>query len=414
MVRPSRAAALALAWVPALAAGAVYDGSQSLDAYTGVVVSSGRVVGLGGAFVGVGEGVGGATVNPAAVAQRDRHAGDAWALDGIFTWYVPRPDQLGGLDLANDGSPDGGLGLSEVLLAGGGLQLGRLGAGVLAQVWTVGVDRSATERVTLSTADVSFAAGWCGWRDALAVGGSATIALGSIGVGPPGSPSRTTLGYTDTVLRVGALWRPRGERFRIGVAWRPPSRATPDGDRSAFPVTTPASFLSPWLVSLGASAWFGPNAGLYNEPPPVERRLHPEWGTGPGWETSRKMPVLLSVQLDLVGPTRGAVSMESALLAPAEAQPSGEKPSMVPRAGVEWEAWPRWARIRGGSYLEPSRTGASPRLHGTFGAEARVPFWPWDLQVGLAGDVASLYQNVSLSIGFWGDYGPSTARRAAL
>jgi hypothetical protein len=66
-------------------------------------------------------------------------------------------------------------------------------------------------------------------------------------------------------------------------------------------------------------------------------------------------------------------------------------------------------RVRGGAYLEPSRTGAGYRLHGTFGLEVRVPCWPWDLQVALAADAARMYTNASFSVGFWSDLGPARA-----
>ena len=85
----------------------------------------------------------------------------------------------------------------------------------------------------------------------------------------------------------------------------------------------------------------------------------------------------------------------------------GERASLAIRGGVEWEAWPDVLRVRGGTYFEPSRTGGAYRPHGTFGLDVRVPFWPWDLQVALAGDVARMYTNASLSIGFWSDLGPS-------
>jgi hypothetical protein len=116
--------------------------------------------------------------------------------------------------------------------------------------------------------------------------------------------------------------------------------------------------------------------------------------------------VLVSGQLDVIGPVRNAVSIESALLS-GDAIPSGRDASFAIRGGAEWEGWPDVLRVRGGTYLEPSRTGAGYRLHGTFGLEVRVPFWPWDLQVALAADAARMYTNSSFSVGFWSDLGPS-------
>jgi hypothetical protein len=91
----------------------------------------------------------------------------------------------------------------------------------------------------------------------------------------------------------------------------------------------------------------------------------------------------------------------SALGAAAAARTSGARASVVPRAGAEWECWPDRLRVRAGSYLEPSRTGAGARAHGTFGAEVRLRAFSWDLQVALSGDAARRYRNVGLSLWFW-------------
>jgi hypothetical protein len=77
------------------------------------------------------------------------------------------------------------------------------------------------------------------------------------------------------------------------------------------------------------------------------------------------------------------------------------------RAGVEWEPWPERIRARGGAYLEPSRAGGSARLHGTFGVEGRIPFvFGHALKLGLSGDLAERFRNVSLSLGFWSSFAP--------
>jgi len=184
------------------------------------------------------------------------------------------------------------------------------------------------------------------------------------------------------------------------------------GDRAGFPAETPDAFAVPWTVALGAAAFLGPNGDRANEPPPVALAAHPEWGEGPAWEPQGRAPVLLSVQVDLIGPASGATSAAAAF--DASPRPSGRSPSLVARLGAEWEPWPSTVRLRAGTYLEPSRVGASTRLHGTFGVEGRVPFWLRDLDVGVGGDVADRYRTVSFSLGFWGDVGPAPPRPPAL
>ena len=57
---------------PVLAAPAPFDGSQSIDAWNGLVMSFSRATGLGGAYVGVAEGQDDAVFNPAATTNSIR------------------------------------------------------------------------------------------------------------------------------------------------------------------------------------------------------------------------------------------------------------------------------------------------------------------------------------------------------
>ena len=401
---PRHARPLALAIAAALAAAAPGRGAPApIDAYAGPTVASGRVLGLAGAYVGVGEGLAGAAVNPASVAERNRLLERPWDVDGVLTWYLPAANELAQLDFANDGAADGRLTGAGDLLAGVGGQAGRLGAGVLVRAWAITADRAPFASAGVGTTEVSVVAGWSALRDALVVGAALDVAHGSVQVTPPGAPDRE-LEYEARILRLGALYQPRGEPWRVGAALDPGGRATPLGDRSTFPVATPDAFVFPWTFSIGGSMWIGPNARRYNEPSPFALAQHPEWGDGPEWEPSSRLPVLVTVQLDLVGPAHGE-TLDSALGLAAVA--SGRHPSVVPRAGVEWEPSRRTFRARAGTYLEPSRTGVGARGHGTFGLELRIPFWPWDLQLALGGDVAPRFRNVALSIGLWSDRGPA-------
>jgi hypothetical protein len=284
-------------------------------------------------------------------------------------------------------------------------QAGRLGAGILGRAWALAAPRPGEGTIEVGTWDAAFSVGWSALRDSLVLGASLTSVRGQVNLRPPLGPV-TTLLYEGSTWRLGALLKPRGRAFRVGLSLDRGGRARPAASRATFPVATAAEVVFPWTLALGASAWLGPNAGRYNEPSPFALARHPEWGEGPRLERSRRRPVLVTAQVDLVGPVRNAVSVESALLTGAEVR-SGEDASVAVRAGVEWEGWPDVLRVRGGSYLEPSRTGGDPRPHGTLGLEVRIPFWPWDLQAGFAADVARMYANASLSLGFWSDLGPS-------
>jgi hypothetical protein len=407
---PLAAPVLAVALASAAAA-QTFDGTQGVDTYTGPVISPARITGLGGAYVGVAEGLDGAQANPAAVAQRRGRLERGWDWDWLLTWYLPDPRDVARQDLGNDGESDAGLsGVGNAQL-GLSFQRGRLGVGVFARGWTVVAPRGGVGDVTLETKDASLALGWSALRDSLVVGASATDVSGVVSIALSGASSGGApthrLEYSGSTLRFGVLWRPRGRPVRLGASFHPAASARAQGDRSALPVTTPARFVFPWSASLGASAWLGPNARRTNEPPPFELERHPEWGPGPAWEETARRPVLVSAQLDVVGRSPGAVSVESVLDPSGGAVASGRSASVGVRLGAEWEPYPERLRARGGTYLEPSRTGGDPRLHGTFGLEGRIPFLRgYDLKLGLAGDLASRFRNVSLSLGFWSSDAP--------
>jgi hypothetical protein len=405
------AAALVVALAPAgEAAAQAFDGTRGVDTYTGPVISPARILGLGGAYVAVAEGLAGAQANPAAIAQRDRHLARSWDWDWLLTWYLPNPRDVSRQDLGNDGRSDAGLsGLANAQL-GLSFQSGPLGVGVFARGWTVAAPRTDAGSVQMEIKDVSLAAGWSAFSDVLVLGASWTAVSGAVqafsAAATAGSTVAEKVEYSGNTLRFGALYRPRGQPWRLGVALYPAATARASGDRSAVPVATPAQFVFPATASVGVSAWIGPNARRYNEPPPFALENHPEWGPGPEWEESRRRPVLVSAQVDVVGTAPSSVTVESAVAPEGQGVPSGRSASLALRAGAEWEPFAESFRVRGGGYLEPSRTGASPRPHGTFGAEVRIPFWMRDLQLGLAGDVAERFQNVSLSLGFWSSLGP--------
>jgi len=104
---------------------------------------------------------------------------------------------------------------------------------------------------------------------------------------------------------------------------------------------------------------------------------------------------------------------ESALFPAAPGARSGQRASLVPRAGVEWEPWARAVRLRGGELpraVALGRGAARPRLLRRRGAGAVLAL---GLQVSLAADLARAYTNASVSNAFWSDLGPGRVPAAA-
>ena len=116
----------------------------------------------------------------------------------------------------------------------------------------------------------------------------------------------------------------------------------------------------------------------------------------------------------LTGPVEEGVGIESFLN--RRVQRSGERPSLSPRLGLEFEPIPNWLQARAGFYFEPTRfsrnADGSPsrgRSHATLGCDVKVlkwnvfktfPEYNWFRIVG-AVDVAREYFNWGLSIGVW-------------
>ena len=120
--------------------------------------------------------------------------------------------------------------------------------------------------------------------------------------------------------------------------------------------------------------------------------------------------VLLSASVLITGPVRNAVGVESFLQ--RRVNRSGEQVSLSPRLGVESEVIPHWLRLRGGSYLEPTRfqtSSAAARLHGTFGLDVRL--FPWTVfglfeegtswRAGGVVDGSQRYLGWGATIGVW-------------
>ena len=120
--------------------------------------------------------------------------------------------------------------------------------------------------------------------------------------------------------------------------------------------------------------------------------------------------ILVTTSLMISGSVQNAVGIESML--DRTVQRSGEQLSLSPHLGVETELIPNWLRVRGGSYLEPSRFRSNQkgaRLHATFGFDQKVfswdvfGVWPEDTawRVGGSLDASRSYLGWGISIGNW-------------
>jgi hypothetical protein len=202
----------------------------TLDLYRGPVLAGSRVVGLGGAFAPIAEGVAGFAYNPAAVAQRHPWSTEwfDWELDAGVTF----PTSLTSVDFDNNGDDSYTRKANFFLSFGGGIQLGDLGLGLSSDIESYRVASRADERRQLEVA-VS--------ETLLLVGHSLFDGAFLFGMGLSGTTiditqplaDGTTLAVGSTsgiAFRVGGLLAPPDWPFRIGLSTRlaPPAAWVPD------------------------------------------------------------------------------------------------------------------------------------------------------------------------------------------
>ena len=408
---------------PSVARAAGFDGTQNLDVFEGPVVATGRITGLGGAFTAVAEGQDGEPFNVASLAQRDRDLDQPWNWDFVLGVSVPTGTTLTTQDFDNDGVPDIDLTSRRSFQLGLSLQIRRFGLGLLVQNVSRRAAFGKQDALSVDVQDASLGAAYAFLDETLILG--AELVLGNAVVQKHDSPDAEVPGpvaqvaYAGLRPRLGLLWRPRDSSFRVGahIDVGQTARVT---DRRPLEgvVLLPTSASIPAVYRLGISRWLGPNSTHYNDPSPQrvreeaalpeEKRRKFFEGMGPDRVKTPWKPVLIAADLVIIASSPNAVSVGGYLRQGGDADPvrAGAGFNIALHAGAEWEAVPSWVVIRGGSYLEPSRYGALPRPHATFGMEVKLPFWPIDLRLALAGDVAPRLENISFSIAPWRSFGP--------
>ncbi len=389
---PVIAVALAALAAPAAAQEFVVDRHVVADFFQGPIIASGRVVGLGGAYVGVAEGAEGHLANPAAFAVRAAPFAHDW-----FDWDVT----LSTLNVSRDEQIDVGQGGQQSFddarfaQAGFNLKFGEHGFGI--QVRTQDYDRTLTvlgrPETTIVVRQTYFGlgyglhvrGGW--WVGGLLYGGSAELLIGA-------DDAAQVIGGG---LLFGGLYAPPGSRWRLGATLRSgvvgqEVDSTPDPAAVPAGLEVPDAVAVPWEIGLGASYVFGPRGG----------NVRPTFGRGarPTPPAGRRY-VLLAADLVLTGPApEGAVGPGG--LFGEDERPSGRYVSPSLRVGAESEVWADVLVLRAGSYFEPDRYAAfDGRVHATAGVDLHLGELIWDWEVGAVVDWAPAYLNWGLGLGFW-------------
>ncbi len=423
--------------------------SYAVDLAGGPVLAGSRALGLAGAYVAIAEGVDGNLHNPAAPAVRA--AWSATHVDYDASLGLLFPGTLASTDFYNTGRGRTDLRRSDprefaLLAPAANLQIGPWGVGVGLEVFRYGLLRQPDP--TLGGEEEVIRAQFSTFRAFLARAVDDGQIVGGIGLQVTAldvttkdeiiSRSGNVFTTRGVSFEGGLLWRPTGERFRLGVALRAPVTTDVDsrgravgGDlvlrdpQSPDAIWLPRRVKRPWSSDFGAAVQLGPrplNVG-WLDPIVVmrrvdtylearerlrERRLERAARLGSdareaaedelereadadrryrGTQRERvtellrerydRVPrryVLLSAALHADGDVANGVGVESFLQGYVDR--SGQRVSLTPRFGVETEAISNWLKLRAGTYLEPTRfRGSSPRMHGTFGFDTRLFEW---------------------------------------
>lgn len=351
--------------------------AEVVDATLPLVLASAEITAMGGAGLGFVSGASGLGYSPAAPAlRRITNTGSKDASAALSSMLSLKDTYLGVLggdnsnDLTNAGARYGSH--SEILAnAAAAGRIRRVGGGVDVtgvQVWgNSGSARITDGRLALAGGALD------GWVAAGVAGRMLSVHLDR-----DGEVER----FVGFGAEMGVSLAPETHHWRLGLAARTPVRATSELD-GGFKVE---AVQLPWQLSVGG--------GWANDA--AQNSFSEGRGARVGLDVVLYGPVADGIAL--------APMMEGTLVS------RGQTVSVSPRLGGEYEVWPTRLRVRGGTYIEPSRTeGRDPRWHVTGGAELRVihlrllgGFIDHHLSVQSVFDLSERYQKIGwLGLSFW-------------
>jgi len=356
----------------------IVDNNYNLDLRQGPVLGSSRKVALGGAYIGVAEGIASLGSNPAGVAFRTQRSTTKFDWD-----WTAGLTGLDSKDFDNNGVTPPDYRSHRIRSLG---LMGQYGP------WGLGV-RSDSEIIALESPDVA---------DDEYVLSVTSVTLGrqfldrelTVGVGVHATTSKLRANALDVALGklsgtgwdAGALWNPERGPWRFGISYSSSIRSDEALDTSGDTPVTVNGLIIPQQVILPARLGLG--ASYADD-------------SAPFWQGHKW---LVAGDLLFTESSTNAVGLESMLA--QKIQPVGTNDTLGVRLGSELETLPGRLRLRLGTYYEPSNyAGVSSRMHATGGFEVRLFHtsilgeYDWSLTATV--DSARDYLNVLVAIGFW-------------
>lgn len=397
--------------------------SQGIELSKTVVTGDPRVVGLGGAYTSIAEGLAGVAFNPASLGNRNPTDKTWWTWDAAFGLSF---HPLENTDYENDGHTNNKVERQRSLHMGLSAQINWLGLG-----WTRSTRHYSVP--VLNANQSSHEAEFTFFEHALALGfqlPSIGLALGATGFietteiaitnldgffgGLPTGLLNDTVATTElqgrgpgstSGIEIGALHRPLNKPYRFGATLRIAFNQTTVKlqNKQAFDeldIRRPTLVKSPSHLRVGASYRWGesynrkpswsplqigsffsnssnsPSEPTENEPQAAAhtQEVQDEPGTPPSKFHNRY--ILLSTDIVVIPAYYGSQNL---LKGPegfslGRSEQAGESWNIGFHSGIETVPLPGWLKMRFGNYFEPSRfTGVGGRFHMTGGIDAAFP-----------------------------------------
>lgn len=347
------------------------------------VVNSNRVIGLGGAFVGIAEGADGHTYNPASFASRYSHTRDQrWDWDWALYW----------LNLPNDAHQDFDSIDSQASSAfhlglGVDIKYSFFGVGLHGytsdyQFWAEDDNFNISQTVGIIGAAITIP------KLQLTLGAARNSGSGDVSV-----DNELVVDFEGSGGSFGALYFPSSLPFRVGINFR---LAQSDDEipfsEGSYLFDKPSSITQPAELTVGGS-WM-----LW------EKNYNPKHTFGDvdaegEAKIIRRRYVLIAT--DLVTTFKSQEDAQSiTTIIDGIKRRSGEVVNLAIRLGVESEVWENRLKLRTGYYQQPSRLDSSPYHHFTAGADLRITLG-LDWKLNTVVDVSKDYLNFGLGVGLW-------------
>jgi len=434
----------------------IVTNQYAIDLTQGPVFAGSRVVGLAGTFVAMADGIDGDSQNPASPAVRVPYSYsdvDFEAGAGLtFPGGLGKSGDFFNSGTANPGDDNrtnvtAGNKLYVFLNAGFNLQIDRWGFGVTADLQQYSLKRPGQpadpkNELAAQIMQNHLLTAYAFADDQLVIGVGARVVTLNVSTRQTILSSGVdSLNATGVGLETGFIWRPNGERVRVGGAVRTAVSAETSG-RILFLNTpnvlyVPQSMTLPWDLSFGSAVelgrrplnprWVSPSELLAHkrrylawqarerarrtreavaearrngrsDVAELERVLQAtddaEASLDRGelqraerdvrkilrarYEAMPRFHALLMSSFLLTGMVHDGVGIEGFL--DRSVQRSGQQLTLSPRFAVEIEPVAHWVQVRGGFYFEPTRFTANlegGRSHVTLGADVKL--LPWDV-----------------------------------